>query len=109
MRRLLVLLGLLGLGVVVTRRLLRTTEGTITRGAQQAANTIRRLGPGAVDRAAQGVESLGEAAEEGVQRIRRRMSEGEELAAEEAEEQSEEEEREATRDLPPTDVPEAEP
>jgi hypothetical protein len=102
MRRLLVLFGLLGLGAVVTRRLIRTTEGTITRGAQQAANTIRRLGPGAVDRAAQGVEWLGEAAEKGVERIRRRTSETEEFTAEEAEE-----EREATRDLPP-DVAESE-
>lgn len=106
MRRLLVLLGLLGVGAVVTRRLLRATEGTITRGAQRTADTVRRVGPSAVDRAAQGVEWLGEAAEEGVQRIRRRTSESEEPMAEE---ESAEEKREATPDVPPSDVPKAEP
>ncbi len=109
MRRLLVLLGLFGVGVVVTRRLLRATEGTITRGAQRAADTVRRVGPGAVDRAAESVESLGQAAEKGVERIRRRTSEGEEAADAELEEQRAEERKKTTEDLPPSDVPEPEP
>ena len=85
MRRLLVLLGLLGVGAIATRRLLRSSEGTVSRAAQRSADAVRRVGPGAVDRAAQGVEWFGQAAEKGVQRIRRRTSESEEFTAEEAE------------------------
>ena len=44
-----ILLGLIGAAAIGTTRLLRASEGTITRATQRSAETLRRLGPGLVD------------------------------------------------------------
>jgi len=70
MKRVLLLLILLGVTALVMRRLFQSEEGAIERGAAQAAGTVRQRGPGLVDSVAQGIEKVGGATEQGTKTLR---------------------------------------
>lgn len=83
MKRLLLLVGVLGAATVVVAKLFRPGEGNIRSAAGRAAETVPEKAPGFSESAAQGIEELGEAAEKGAQEVRERESDAQEEPSEE--------------------------
>jgi hypothetical protein len=105
MRRVLVLVGLLGGIAFGVSRLLKAAPGTVRSGAQRAAETVRSRGPSVAEQTAHGIEVAGELAEKGAEQARKVRSGMQEAPAEEvpgAEERSE------TQGAPETPSPERE-
>jgi hypothetical protein len=83
MRRLLLLVALLGGIAIGALRLLRLAPGTLRRTTQRAAETVRGRGPGVAGRAADGIEKVGDVAEKGAARAREFVTGEEEEPTEE--------------------------
>ena len=70
MKRIVILAGLLGVAAVGAKRLFKSNEGTITGGANRAADSVRRQGPRLADNVAVGIEKMGSATEKGASTLR---------------------------------------
>ena len=70
MKRLLVLVGLIGVAAVGVRKLFNTEEGTIESGAAKAAASVRSQAPQVAESVAAGIEKAGSATEKGASTLR---------------------------------------
>lgn len=105
MRRILVLVGLLGGIAFGVSRMLKAAPGTVRDGARRAAETVRSRGPGVAEQTAHGLEVAGELAEKGAEQARKLRSGMQEAPAEEVPEAKE---RQGAEEAPETPRPERE-
>ncbi len=70
MKRLVVLVGLLGVVAVGVRQLFQSDEGTIESGAARVAESVRSQGPRVAENVAVGIEKAGSATEKGTSTLR---------------------------------------
>ena len=76
MKRLIVLVGLLGAAAVGVRHLFQSDEGTIEGGAVRAAESVRKQGPLVAENVAAGIEKVGSATEKGASTLREATEKG---------------------------------
>ena len=76
MKRIVVLVGLLGVAAVGVRQLFSSEEGTIEGGAARAAESVRKQGPRVAENVAAGIEKAGSATEKGANTLREATEKG---------------------------------